>query len=85
MRADEFAALFAPGVRPKGKGRWTARCRAHGDTVTLVSHGWDKYGGRIDGTITLADGRNLTAVMVAAGQAAPWDGQGPKPVPTPSP
>lgn len=52
-----------------------------GDVVTLVSHGWDKYGGRIDGTITLPDGRDLTAVMVAANQAAPWDGQGAKPVP----
>lgn len=53
-----------------------------GDTVTLVSHGWDKYGGRIDGQVTLADGRDLTQVMIAAGQAAPWDGQGAKPVPT---
>jgi endonuclease YncB( thermonuclease family) len=52
-----------------------------GDVVTLVSHGWDKYGGRIDGQITLADGRDLTQAMIAAGQAAPWDGQGPKPVP----
>ena len=51
------------------------------DTVTLVSHGWDKYGGRIDGTIRLEDGRDLTEVMIAAGHAAPWDGVGPKPVP----
>lgn len=55
-----------------------------GDVVTLVSHGWDKYGGRIDGQVTLPDGRNLTDVMIAAGQAAPWDGQGAKPVPTPA-
>jgi endonuclease YncB( thermonuclease family) len=53
-----------------------------GDTITLVSHGWDKYGGRVDGAITLADGRDLTAVMIAAGHAAAWDGQGAKPVPT---
>ena len=52
-----------------------------GDTVTLVSHGWDKYGGRVDGAVTLADGRDLTAVMIAAGHAAPWDGTGPKPLP----
>ncbi len=50
-----------------------------GDVVTLVSHGWDKYGGRIDGQITLPDGRDLTKVMIAAGHAAPWQGQGPKP------
>jgi endonuclease YncB( thermonuclease family) len=53
-----------------------------GDQVTLVSHGWDKYGGRVDGTLTLADGRDLAAVMIAANQAAPWDGQGVKPVPS---
>jgi len=52
-----------------------------GDVVQLVSHGWDKYGGRIDGTVTLADGRDLTATMISAGQAAPWDGKGAKPIP----
>jgi endonuclease YncB( thermonuclease family) len=52
-----------------------------GDVVTVLSYGWDKYGGRIDGAVTLADGRDLTAVMVAANQAAAWDGQGAKPVP----
>jgi len=52
-----------------------------GDTVTLVSHGWDKYGGRIDGAVTLADGRDLTATMVASGCAVAWDGKGTKPVP----
>lgn len=51
-----------------------------GDPVTLVSHGWDKYGGRIDGQVTLADGRDLTATMIAAGHAIAWDGQGVKPV-----
>ena len=49
--------------------------------IELVSHGWDKYGGRVDGAVTLADGRDLTAVMIAAGHAAPWDGTGPKPLP----
>lgn len=52
-----------------------------GDPVTLVSESWDKYGGRVDGRITLSDGRDLTAVMIAAGQAAVWDGTGAKPVP----
>jgi endonuclease YncB( thermonuclease family) len=54
-----------------------------GDHVTLLSLGWDKYGGRIDGKVALPDGRDLAEVMIAAGQAAPWDGTGPKPVPTP--
>lgn len=52
-----------------------------GDVVQLVSHGWDKYGGRVDGAVTLADGRDLTAVMIASGHAAAWDGKGAKPVP----
>ena len=48
-----------------------------GTVVTLLSEGYDKYGGRVDGSITLPDGRDLTAVMVTAGQAAPWnDGTG---------
>lgn len=42
-----------------------------GSKVTVVSHGWDKYGGRFDGTITLADGRDFATEMLAAGQAVP--------------
>lgn len=52
---------------------------AVGDRVTLVSYGWDKYGGRIDGSITLRDGRDLVATMIASGHAVKWDGHGPKP------
>lgn len=40
-----------------------------GDKVTVVSHGWDKYGGRFDGTITRADGSDFAGLMLAAGQA----------------
>jgi endonuclease YncB( thermonuclease family) len=42
-----------------------------GDRVTVLSHGWDKYGGRFDGTITLADGTDFATLMLAAGQAVP--------------
>lgn len=52
-----------------------------GTPVQLLSHGWDKYQGRTDASISLPDGRDLVTVMEAAGQAAPWSGQGPKPVP----
>lgn len=52
-----------------------------GDEVTVTSVNWDKYGGRVDGQVTLPDGRDLAQVMVAAGHAAVWDGKGPKPVP----
>jgi endonuclease YncB( thermonuclease family) len=52
-----------------------------GDVVTLVSSRWDKYAPRIDGHVRLSDGRDLAEVMIAAGHAIVWDGQGPKPVP----
>jgi endonuclease YncB( thermonuclease family) len=42
-----------------------------GDLCQVTSHGWDKYGGRFDGTIALADGRDFAAVMLQAGYAAP--------------
>ena len=40
-----------------------------GTPVTVTSHHWDKYGGRYDGSITLPDGRDLAATMVADGFA----------------
>ena len=40
-----------------------------GTHVVVVSHGWDKYGGRFDGTLTLPDGTDFAAQMLAAGQA----------------
>lgn len=43
-----------------------------GDRVTVLSRGWDKFGGRFDGSITLPDGRDFGQVMVGAGQAVPY-------------
>lgn len=43
-----------------------------GSLVTVLSHGWDKYGGRFDGSITLADGRDFGNAMIAAGFAVPY-------------
>lgn len=43
-----------------------------GSVVRVVSHSWDKYGGRYDGTITLPDGRDFAAVMLEAGHAVPY-------------
>lgn len=42
-----------------------------GDAVAVLSHGWDKYGGRFDASVALADGRDLAGVLLAAGQAVP--------------
>jgi endonuclease YncB( thermonuclease family) len=49
-----------------------------GDACTVISHGWDKYGGRFDGAITLTDGRDFGVAMVTAGNAKPYFGTGPK-------
>jgi endonuclease YncB( thermonuclease family) len=57
--AGKAAALFAQTLLPPGT------------RVSVVSHGWDKYGGRFDGTITLADGRDFGRVMLDGGWAAP--------------
>ena len=39
----------------------------------------DKWGGRWDAIVLLADGTNLNDAIVASGNAAPWSGTGPKP------
>ena len=42
----------------------------------------DKFGGRWDALIwRQSDGAELGASLIAAGQAAPWNGQGTKPLP----
>lgn len=40
-----------------------------GARVTVVSHGWDAYGGRFDGEITLPDGSDFATRMVDSGNA----------------
>ena len=41
-----------------------------GTAVTILSRGWDKYGGRFDAEIRLPDGRDFARAMVEAGHAA---------------
>jgi len=41
------------------------------DRCTVISHGWDKYGGRFDGTITFPDGRDFAQLMLDSGHAIP--------------
>lgn len=52
-----------------------------GKQVVLHTVRPDKFGGRYDAAVTLADGTDLVAELVAQQWAAPWDGTGPKPVP----
>ena len=42
-----------------------------GMAVHVTSHGWDKYGGRFDGSIILPDGRDFATVMLDSGHAVP--------------
>lgn len=50
-----------------------------GDKVKVTSHSLDKYG-RVLGSITLSDGKDLAESMVDSGHARTWDGKGAKPV-----
>lgn len=51
-----------------------------GETVILTYHGLDKYGRQLV-DVQLSDGRDLGKTLIAAGQALPYDGHGPKPYP----
>lgn len=46
-----------------------ATLAAPGTIVSVVSHGWDKYGGRFDGEVQLEDGIDLSEAMVKGGYA----------------
>ena len=48
------------------------------DTMTVRDVKWDKYGGRIDATVEI-DNKNVADLLIAAGLAKPYTGQGPKP------
>jgi endonuclease YncB( thermonuclease family) len=58
-----------------------ARMMPPGTPVTLISHGWDKYGDRTDGQIILPNGVDAGLQMITDGYAVAWNGKGPKPVP----
>ena len=45
-----------------------------GSMVQVTSHSWDKYGGRFDGSITLPDGSDFAAHMLADGFAVVMGG-----------
>lgn len=65
------ADWLTSAVQSSKAGRWPLRVR---------SHGWDKYGGRIDCEVwRVRDGRNLADDLVASGHAALRDyGKGEK-------
>lgn len=46
-----------------------------GDRLNFTFRKWDKFGGRIDGTITLPDGRDYAETIIGEGLARPYDGK----------
>jgi endonuclease YncB( thermonuclease family) len=52
-----------------------------GQVVTVSTVRPDKFGGRYDAAVSLPDGTDLVARLVAEGWAAAWNGRGPRPVP----
>ena len=57
-----------------------------GTPVRIISTGWDKYAGRIDGLVVRLTPQgdpdlNVNDVMVEQGYAARWNGEGPQPKP----
>lgn len=51
-----------------------------GTQVEVMSTGWDKFAGRVDGVVYL-DNCNINDRLVEEGWAARWDGRGPQPEP----
>lgn len=67
-------------VREKAReAREFTRGKLHpGDGIVIHGVKWDKYGGRIDGTVEM-DGVDLCRLLIDAGLARPYTGQGAKP------
>lgn len=55
----------------------------HGPALIVETHAQEKYG-RWLATVTTADGACLNTDLINAGQAAPYDGHGPRPLPAPT-
>jgi endonuclease YncB( thermonuclease family) len=73
--------INAPELKtPEGKAarEFARKVLKKGTRVSVLSKGWDKFGGRIDAVITIK-GVDFAQKMIAAGHAKPWDGKGVKP------
>jgi endonuclease YncB( thermonuclease family) len=71
---------------PEGKAAkaWASEWFAeHGPELVVETHAREKYG-RWLATVTGADGACLNTDLLTSGHAAPYDGHGPRPLPTPA-
>jgi endonuclease YncB( thermonuclease family) len=68
-------------ITPEGKTSlaFAQQLLAIGAQIKIISHGWDKFGGRFDGAVIMGDGRNFSDVMINAGMAVPFYGLKPLP------
>lgn len=78
---DEARAYLAAMCYPITPGSFAEMFARNSPRGVVTSEGWDKYGGRIDGTLTLPSGVDVTQRMITAGYMAAWDGRGARPVP----
>lgn len=74
INAPELSTKAGKAARDYGQALLPA-----GTPVSVMSLGWDKYGGRIEGDINVDGLGDYGAALVAAGHAKVWDGRGPRP------
>lgn len=63
----------------EGENLVKAALAESGGRVLLSDVSWDKYGGRINATVWLPDGRNLNEMLIRRGLAKQYNGGGPRP------
>jgi endonuclease YncB( thermonuclease family) len=71
----------AAGTTPSGRGASTRLAELLAGGFDVDSVGAYKYGDEWMAEVTMPDGRNVTDVLIAEQWAAPWNGQGPQPLP----
>ena len=79
FRLNHCAA--APLRTGSGAGAASRTAELLADPFLLVSVGPYKYGDEWMAEVTLADGRNVSDVLIEEQWAAPWNGTGPQPLP----
>jgi endonuclease YncB( thermonuclease family) len=77
MLACRVYGINAPELgTPEGQAAlaYARTLLAPGDLCQVTSRGWDKFGGRFDGTVTMPGGGDFAGAMLGAGHAVPYTG-----------
>lgn len=67
LKADELWTVTGKAARD-----FAQTLLKPGDICFVVSHYWDKFGGRFDGEVTMPNGEDFANQMIAAGHAVPY-------------